>query len=61
MLEEMMERRNGEQLPFEIPFPENLEETRTQIYDKEEEKDEKRDDDAGPHVEEIQQRSDQTS
>lgn len=60
-LKQMMQRCDQEELSFEIPFPENLEEARTQVYDEEKEEDDERDDDAGPHVEEIEQRSDESS
>ena len=60
-LKQMMQRCDQKEFSFEIFFPENLEKARAQIYDEEDEEDEKRDDDAGPHVEEIEQRSDEPS
>lgn len=60
-LKQMMKRCDQKEFSLEILFPENLEEARTQVYDKEKEEYDERDDDTGPHVEEIEQRSDKPS
>lgn len=57
MFKKMMERRDSKEFSFEIFFPEYLEKTWAKIYDKEGEEDEKRNQNTGPHVEKIEERS----
>lgn len=61
LLEKMMQRRDEEELSLEISFPEYLKEARREIDDEQSEEDDEWDDDAHPHIEQIEQRSYQSS